>query len=178
MPLNETAIRAAIAEVLEGASAGVRAIDAGIASGDLAEGATDLTKAQRAVSVPVAYTVAISYDPVEGAPQQPSPLWIEAITVAIKSVSLLGSQALPSADYTAVKATAAQFGNAIRVAFCSPGKLRTTSAGDLTGICSGSLRWLGTSVTRDAPAQPGVEGGGLYELEHRFTGFLSMTVDT
>ena len=59
-----------------------------------------------------------------------------------------------------------------------PGKLSTTVGSVATGIVSGVLMWQGTTVTRDDAARSGqTDGGGLYQLEQRFTGVVLTAAD-
>lgn len=173
--IDEAAIRTRISEVLTGVASGVRAMTAGELSDDLAPGASDVTASQRAAVVP-RFTIAIDYEPSAERPQGPGTMALDGIVVTIVMTALHASQALSRVDYDATKALIAELGAQTRAAFSWPGKLTTTSAGTATGIVSGVLRWDGTRVSRDTPPEPNAPGGGLYVVEHRFSGVVRSTL--
>jgi hypothetical protein len=173
--LSDTAIRAALREVIEGKIAGVRAVPVGLLSCDIAGGADDMTLSMRTTATP-RVEIAIAYPVSPDRPQQPTNVWFRGIEVTLTYTYLLDSQALFAVDYQAVKATAAYASDLVAQALAWPGKVATSYSGTVTGIVSGVLAWQGTTVLRDdAPRSGQTEGGGLYQLEQRFSGTVVTT---
>lgn len=170
--VDDVAIRRALREVCEGTIAGVRALTPGVLSADIAGGASDLTLSRRGVAVP-RVDIAVAYPMLDERPQQPSNIWMRGIEVTLTYTYLLEAQTLLAPEYQAIKSTAAETSDLVAQAFAWPGKLTTTSTGVATGIVSGVLMWQGTTVVRDdAPRSGETEGGGLYQLEQRYTGVV------
>lgn len=173
----DVAIRRALREVLEGTATGVRAITPGLLSCDVAVGTGDLTLSLRTAST-ARVEIAVAYPMLEDRPQQPINVWMRGVEVTLTYSYLLESQSLLPTEYAAVKASAASTTDLVAQALAWPGKLSTTIAGAATGIVSGVLMWNGTTVTRDDAARSGqTEGGGLYQLEQRFTGVVLTAAD-
>lgn len=168
--VDDVAIRTALREVIEGKITGVRAITPGLLSCDIAVGASDMTLSMRTTSTP-RVEIAVSYPVSPDRPQQPSNVWFRGIEVVLTYTYLLESQGLLLPEYQATKAAAGAAADLVAQALAWPGKLSQTYAGTVTGIVSGVLAWQGTTVLRDdAPRSGQTEGGGLYQLEQRYSG--------
>ena len=167
--LDEEAIRDTIAEVLTGAVAGVRAITAGFMSADGVQGGDDFLAAARAMVTPT-FSVRIEYEPSPDRPQGPAPIWMDTINVTVTTTYTPYTPALLPNEAHAVKATSAAIASAMRIAFAWPGKLTSTSLGAATGIVSGMLMHVSSTVSRDQPAQIDGAVAGIYETVHVFTG--------
>jgi hypothetical protein len=103
---------------------------------------------------------------------------MRGIEVTLTYSYLLESQSLLPTEYAAVKAVAASSTDLVAQALAWPGKLTTTVGSVATGIVSGVLMWQGTTVTRDDAARSGqTDGGGLYQLEQRYTGVVLTAAD-
>lgn len=166
---SDAAIRTAVADVALGVIAGVRDMGTGRLTADLAVGTTEATASHRALVLPT-ITIRTEYAPHEDAPMQPGPEWFDELTLTVTFTSLLTSEAFGRVAYDLVKATQADAAQEMRLAFSWPGKLAATAGGTATGIVGGVMRFSGMSVVTDRPSQAGIEGGGLYVTDHRFTG--------
>lgn len=168
--LSTAAIRTALAETLDGTiTSGVREITVGLATNDLMPGASDETAALRALVTPQC-SVSLSWFRHEARPAGYGPAWIDGLRVVVRTTHLLKTQALGRLAYDTIRVAADDLGYRIRARFEEPGALTTTSAAVATGIVSGVLMHESTSVIRDDAPKPDQQGGGLYELEHTFTG--------
>ena len=191
MPLQSSAIRMCVRQVLEGDIAGVRAIPVGLLSCDIAEGATDETISGRVLAHAVSgltnglALIAIAYPPSPDAIMGPGPMVIVGVSVTITLTYLLTTQALGAESYSSPKESADAVAHAITVAFIWPGKLAATitppsqTAVDSTGIVGGYLTGAGWSVVRDDAPQSGqTAGGGLFQIQNVFTGTVVTTETT
>jgi hypothetical protein len=166
--MSDAAIRTCLEEVLTGAAAVVRPFTPGELSPDIANGASDYTRLVRSDVTPL-FEVSLSYSPAADQVTQPSDTWIEKLDLTISTIYTLEAEVLLAEEYRAVKSDSASLGHRIRTSLAWGGNMTTTQTGESTGILSGMLQWVSTSVTTDDAKV------GLYVTKHTFTGWVMST---
>ena len=172
--LAANAIRIAIRECLTGVLGGTRAPALGYASDDLFAGASDYTRAMRAVIKPT-FDIRVTAIPrQEDTPNEVSNIRLYKPAIVVKTTYKLIDEANFVKDYEAVKAQAERDVDVFTRALGFPGSVYQTSpstGSQLTGIVSGLLRNTGSNVVNEDP------DSGLYEIEMTFDAIALVDVN-
>lgn len=169
--LASKAIRTAIRECLTGVLAGTRAPTLGYASDDLFAGASEYTRAMRAVIKPT-FDIRVTAIPrQEDTPNEVSNIRLYKPAIAITTTYKLIDEVNFVQDYENVKAQAETDVDVFTRALGFPGAIYQTSGGTLTGIVSGLLRSTGSSVVNEDPE------AGIYEIEMTFDAIALVDVN-
>ncbi|MFA7295712.1 MAG: hypothetical protein WC211_00835 [Dehalococcoidia bacterium] len=170
--MSDAAIRQCIREVLTGVLEGVR----GIPVDTLREqnsGESDYAQAVASMVMPE-FELTIGYVPTPTEQViQPSSLWIEGITLRVRTVYKLDSAVLTPARIGEVRSRSADIGKQIRTLFKWPGTLEFTATNEPTGIAGGVMEWGGMTTAQDA--NPANSDQRLYTTDHNFTGWIVST---
>lgn len=157
-------------EVLEAGAGSLRTITAGTFGGNLPASFSADAEAVRAIGVP---QVEAEISEQVRHPSQPpilSNVAFQLITITVRVVRRLGAvEQLDGAARDVVKAAAAADSDVIRQALEWPAQMRTTDAGEATGLVSGLLTWVKSAT---AFATTTDDGTAIVRTEHTFTGSL------
>ena len=171
-----SAIQTRVREVIQGASATLRAITPGTYLGDSPEGEDDAGKARATVEGARVEARCMSMSRSESMGTIMSNVALYETEWRVRVVRLLTrTSQINDATRDAVKALAMQDADVLCQGLGFPGNLSTTAAGTATGIVSGLFTYRDSSSDVRGPID---DGASIIETDHRFTAIVRSTPAT